>query len=96
MAKGQGIPGNAAKSVPANAGLEFLRARSKAKEDAGGSEIQRKIGEEKLERRILEKVETVITRQLSMDSLPMRKLSERIYSGLSEGLVLEKERLGWR
>lgn len=90
--------GNPAARSAARA-MEFLRRRERSAEGAPGGEtarveIARKSAEEKLERRILERAEAMVLRETAPDSPPMRKLGERIYSGLYEGLVLEKERLG--
>jgi len=74
--------------------MAFLRPREKTSEKNGGEEAVRKTVEEILERRILPKVEALVARETSPDSSSMRKLGERIYGGLYEGLVLEKERMG--
>ena len=74
--------------------LELLRRKVKASEKNAPEETLGKAAEEKIERSILKRVEALVTRQLAPDSPPMRRLGERIYNGLYEGLVFEKERLG--
>lgn len=58
-------------------------------------EVVRREVEETLERRLSEKMETLVSRELRPDSDFGRRLGERLYAGLYEGLVLEKERMGW-
>lgn len=51
--------------------------------------------EEQLERRVVQNVQSVVARELSPDSALARRLGDRLYGGLYESLVLEKERMGW-
>lgn len=74
--------------------LELLRRKVKASEKNAPEETLGKATEEKIERSILKRVEALVSRQLAPDSPPMRRLGERIYNGLYEGMVFEKERLG--
>lgn len=52
--------------------------------------------EETLERKMVERMKTAVARELSSNVAYERRLSERIYNGLHDNLILEKERLGWR
>jgi hypothetical protein len=57
--------------------------------------LERKV-EEKVERQIVERVEKVVARELAVDSTYSRKLSARICADIHDGIVLERERTGWR
>jgi hypothetical protein len=49
---------------------------------------------ETVERRLSERVDVVVARELAPDSAYARRLAERIHSGIYDSLVLERDRLG--
>jgi hypothetical protein len=77
------------------AGLEYVRASVKSVAPVPDPETIRRQVEEKVERTIVERTETLVARELSADSAPFSRLRERVFAELSEALVLERERLGW-
>jgi hypothetical protein len=79
---------------PAVETLPFLRRKERTVETNHLQEtITRRI-EETLQRRVFESVEKVVARELATDSVLVRRLGDRIYGGLYDSLVLERERLG--
>lgn len=48
-----------------------------------------------LERRLSERVESAVARELALDSGYARRFGERLNAGIYDSLILEKERLGW-
>jgi hypothetical protein len=77
------------------AGLELVRASTKGVATVPDLESIRRQVEERVERTIVERMERLVARELSADSAPLSRLSERVSTELSEALVLERERLGW-
>jgi hypothetical protein len=75
--------------------LPLLRNVSKATDPAGIMAALSKKLEAALDRRVLERVETAVARELSPDSAYADKLGEQVRGRLYESLILEKERLGW-
>jgi hypothetical protein len=74
--------------------LPFLQRREKTVDVRLLQETVTRRIEETLHRRVIEGVETVVAREMSPDSALARRLGERLYGGLYESLVLEKERMG--
>jgi hypothetical protein len=74
--------------------ITYLRRVEKILDVTQVEETVRRKVEERLEKKVTERVEHVVARELSPDSSHARRLRERIYNGLYESLVLEKERLG--
>jgi hypothetical protein len=75
--------------------LPFVRHREKTVDVREIQETVTRRVEETLHRRVRTDVESVVARELSLDSALARRLSDRLYGGLYEALVLERERLGW-
>ncbi len=75
--------------------LPFLRRREKTVDVHQLQETVTRRIEETLHRRVIQDVESVVARELSPDSVLARRLGDRLYTGLVESLVLEKERLEW-
>ena len=85
----RGVPGS-------RAALEYVRTSGKSVAAAPDPESIRRQVEERVERTIVERMESLVARELSPDSAPLSRLSERVAQDLSQALVLERERLGWR
>jgi hypothetical protein len=51
--------------------------------------------EQTLQQRLVERVESTVARELAPESASVRRLSEQLQASLHDGLLLEKERLGW-
>lgn len=81
---------------PPALGLEYLRPRPAAAAAPRLEETLRRHVEEHVDQRITTRVETVVARELAPDSAYSRRLGERIHAGIHDGLVLERERMGWR
>ncbi len=78
-----------------HAGPEEGPGRTKGGAPAPDPERIRRQVEERVERTLVERMERLVARELSVDSAPFSRLSERVSAELSEALVLERERLGW-
>jgi hypothetical protein len=76
--------------------LSYVRPRPRAAAPAKIEETLRRHVDERVERTVVERVEKVVARQLALDSPYSRRLGEQICAGIHEGLVLERERMGWR
>ena len=81
---------------PPAPGLEYLRPKPAAPAPARIEETVRRQVEEKVERTISLCVDTAVARELAPDSTYSRTLGDRICSAIYEGIVLERERMGWR
>lgn len=75
--------------------MPYLRRAEKVLDVSRVEETVRRKVEERVEKTLTERVERVVARELSPDSPHARRLGERIYAGLYESLLLERERLGW-
>ena len=75
--------------------LPFLQRRNKAVDVRLLQETVTRRIEETVQRRVSESVESIVARELAPDSPLARRLGDRLYGGLYESLVLEKERAGW-
>ncbi|HEX6764070.1 MAG TPA: hypothetical protein VF103_01305 [Polyangiaceae bacterium] len=86
----------AQRTMRANAEALTLLRRIERGTDAGRlvDTLGKKL-EAALERRLSERVESAVGRELALDSSYARKLGERLNAGIYDSLVLEKERLGW-
>lgn len=80
---------------PATEPLPFLRRREKTVDVRQIQETVTRRIEETLHRRVIQDVESVVARELAPDGVLARRLGDRLYDGLCESLLLEKERVGW-
>jgi hypothetical protein len=78
-----------------SARLEYVRASVPGAAALPDAESIRRQVEERVERTLVERMERLVARELSADSAPLSRISERVTAELSEALVLERERLGW-
>lgn len=95
MAATEGLPVVRRAAQGFHAGPEEGPGRTKGGAPAPDPERIRRQVEERVERTLVERMERLVARELSVDSAPFSRLSERVSAELSEALVLERERLGW-
>ena len=88
-------PSRLAPRRPAVDALPVVERREKALDVTRLQATVTRHVEETVRQRVVESVKTVVERELSPESAFARRLSERLYGGLYENLLLERERLGW-